>query len=272
MNRLVGHQLKVAYGKKVIIENMNIDIPDQKISAVIGPNGCGKSTLLKAMCRLIPIQDGQILLDDEDIKSTSSKEIAKKIAILPQSPTVADGLTVGELVSYGRYPYQKGFGRLTKSDLDIIDWAMKVTHTSDFKYRSINDLSGGQRQRVWIAMAIAQRTDIIFLDEPTTFLDIAHQLEVLELITELNKTYGTTIVMVLHDINQAIRFSDYIIAMKAGDVITQGDINDILTDELLKDVFNIDAKISLDELTGRHMISSYRLAEKKYNTKKRLKE
>lgn len=184
---------------------------------------------------------------------------------MPQSPEVADGLNVGELVSYGRYPYQKGFGRLDEDDIDIIDWALRVTGISEFKYRAINDLSGGQRQRVWIAMALAQKTDIIFLDEPTTFLDIEHQLEILELITELNQTQNTTIVMVLHDINQAIRFSDYIITMKQGKVITQGNIHDVLSSQLLAKVFNIDAELSMDKNTGKPMITNYQLMKRKYS-------
>ncbi|MEI3611275.1 ABC transporter ATP-binding protein [Pseudogracilibacillus sp. SO30301A] len=265
MNRLTGSGLTIAYGNKIIIENLDIDNPDKKITSIIGPNGCGKSTLLNALCRLLPIKKGKILLDGDDINSIASKEIAKKISILPQSPEVADGLSVGELVSYGRYPYQKGFGSLYEDDIDIIEWALRVTGISEFKYRAINDLSGGQRQRVWIAMALAQKTDIIFLDEPTTFLDIEHQLEILELITELNQTQNTTIVMVLHDINQAIRFSDYIITMKKGKVITQGNIDDVLSSQLLAKVFNIDAELSIDKNTGKPMITNYQLMKRKYS-------
>ena len=187
MNRLKAQQVEIGYGDHSIINNLDVEIPDGKVTSIIGPNGCGKSTLLKALSRLLTIKNGEIQLDGQNIHTQSTKEIAKKIAILPQTPEVADGLTVGELVSYGRFPHQKGFGRLSAEDKKEIDWALNVTGTSEFRHRSINDLSGGQRQRVWIAMALAQKTDIIFLDEPTTYLDISHQLEILELVQQLNK-------------------------------------------------------------------------------------
>lgn len=177
---------------------------------------------------------------------------------------MADGLTAGELVSYGRFPHQKGFGRLNEEDKKAIDWAMRVTGTIDFKHRAVKDLSGGQRQRVWIAMALAQKTDIIFLDEPTTYLDISHQLEILELVQELNAEHGTTIIMVLHDINQAIRFSDHLIAMKDGAIIKQGDTHEVLTNEILERVFNIDAELSTDPRTGKPMLVTYNLLCKHY--------
>ncbi|WP_040984248.1 ABC transporter ATP-binding protein [Oceanobacillus jeddahense] len=265
MNRLTGRDLTIAYGSKVIIENLNMEIPDKKITSIIGPNGCGKSTLLKALCRLLPIKKGKIALDGADINKSASKEIAKKIAILPQSPEVANGVTVGELVSYGRYPYQKGFGRLAPEDVEVIEWALQATDITEFKHSVINDLSGGQKQRVWIAMALAQKTDIIFLDEPTTFLDIAHQLEILELIKELNQKQHTTIVMVLHDINQAIRFSDYMITMKDGEIITQGNLPEVLSSQLLAKVFHIDAELMEDKLTGKPMIANYQLVNRKYS-------
>src|SRR5690606_11274218 len=178
--------------------------------------GCGKSTLLKAITRIISHQSGTIVLDGKNISKENTKTLAKKMAILPQSPESAAGLTVGELVSYGRFPYQNGFGRLTKHDYEVIDWALEVTGTSEFKFRPVDALSGGQRQRVWIAMALAQETDIIFLDEPTTYLDMAHQLEVLELLQKLNRKEGRPIVIGLHDRTHAARFADYIIAVKQG--------------------------------------------------------
>lgn len=265
MNRLKGEQVTIGYGDNVIVNNLDVHIPDGKITSIIGPNGCGKSTLLKALSRLLPVKNGEIKLDGENIHSHATKEIAKKIAILPQSPEVADGLTVGELVSYGRFPHQKGFGRLSAEDKKEIDWAMRVTGTYDFKLRSINDLSGGQRQRVWIAMALAQRTDIIFLDEPTTYLDISHQLEILELITQLNKEQGCTIIMVLHDINQAVRFSDHLITMKNGDIIATGETEEVLTKDILEKVFNIDVEISTDPRTGKPMLVTYDLCRKSYS-------
>ncbi|AMY05551.1 ABC transporter ATP-binding protein [Staphylococcus condimenti] len=265
MNRLNGQQVTIGYGEHVIVSDLDVEIPDGKVTSIIGPNGCGKSTLLKALSRLLSVKNGKILLDGKNIHTQSTKEIAKKIAILPQSPDVADGLTAGELVSYGRFPHQKGFGRLSTEDKEEIDWALKVTGTYDFKHRAINDLSGGQRQRVWIAMALAQKTDIIFLDEPTTYLDISHQLEILELVQELNREHGTTIVMVLHDINQAIRFSDHLIAMKGGDIVSSGETQEVLTKEILEKVFNIDAELSTDPRTGKPMLVTYDLLCKHYS-------
>ncbi|ARB39973.1 iron-enterobactin transporter ATP-binding protein [Mammaliicoccus sciuri] len=259
-----GEAISIGYGDKLIVNELNLEVPDGKVTSIIGPNGCGKSTLLKALSRILNVQTGQVLLDGKNLHSTSTKEIAKKIAILPQSPDVADGLTVGELVSYGRFPHQKGFGRLSKQDKEEIEWALNVTGTHEFKYRSINDLSGGQRQRVWIAMALAQKTDIIFLDEPTTFLDISHQLEILELVQELNREQGCTIIMVLHDINQAIRFSDHLIAMKSGKIVAQGQTEEVLTNEILEEVFNIDAELSTDPRTGKPMLVTYNLLCKHY--------
>lgn len=265
MSRLNGEQVKIGYGDTTIINNLDVEVPDGKVTSIIGPNGCGKSTLLNALSRLLSIKDGAIHLDGQSIHAQSTKEIAKKIAILPQSPEVADGLTVGELVSYGRFPHQKGFGRLTAEDKKEIDWALSVTGTSEFRHRSINDLSGGQRQRVWIAMALAQRTDIIFLDEPTTYLDICHQLEILELVQKLNKEQGCTIVMVLHDINQAIRFSDHLIAMKEGNIVANGTTQEVLTKDILEKVFNIDVVLDEDPRTGKPLLVTYDLFSKTYS-------
>lgn len=264
MTSLAGNQVTIGYGDHTIVDQLDVNIPDGKVTSIIGPNGCGKSTLLKALSRLLSIKGGEIVLDGESIHTQSTKEVAKKIAILPQSPEVADGLTVGELVSYGRFPHQKGFGRLSAEDKQQIDWALEVTGTKEFKFRSINDLSGGQRQRVWIAMALAQKTDIIFLDEPTTYLDISHQLEILELITQLNREQGCTIVMVLHDINQAVRFSDYLITMKDGQIVKDGETSDVLTEDILERVFNIDVEISTDPRTGKPMLVTYDLCKRNY--------
>lgn len=265
MNRLKAQEVEIGYGDHTIINNLDVEIPDGKVTSIIGPNGCGKSTLLKALSRLLSIKNGEIQLDGENIHTQSTKEIAKKIAILPQTPEVADGLTVGELVSYGRFPHQKGFGRLSAEDKKEIDWALSVTGTSEFRHRSINDLSGGQRQRVWIAMALAQKTDIIFLDEPTTYLDISHQLEILELVQQLNREQGCTIVMVLHDINQAIRFSDHLIAMKNGEILASGSTEEVLTKDILERVFNIDVVLSEDPRTGKPLLVTYDLFERTYS-------
>ncbi|WP_042354418.1 ABC transporter ATP-binding protein [Bacillus rubiinfantis] len=259
MVRLYTNELNIGYGERLIVKNLSVQIPDRKISTIIGPNGCGKSTLLKAITRIIPQQSGTVVLDGKDILQENTKALAKKMAILPQTPESASGLTVGELVSYGRFPYQKGFGRLTKKDMDVIDWALEVTGTGDFKYRSVDALSGGQRQHVWIAMALAQETEIIFLDEPTTYLDMAHQLEVLELLQKLNREQERTIIMVLHDLNQAARFADYIIALKDGQIVKAGNCEQVMTHEVLKKVFQIDAEIGRDPRTNKPMCMTYNL-------------
>lgn len=261
MVRLYTHQLQIGYGEQLIINDLSVEIPDKQITTIIGSNGCGKSTLLKAITRIIPHQAGSVLLDGQNISKENTKILAKKMAILPQTPESASGLSVGELVSYGRFPYQKGFGRLTKKDYEVIDWALEVTGTKDFKFRSVDALSGGQRQRVWIAMALAQETDIIFLDEPTTYLDMAHQLEVLELLQKLNVEQERTIVMVLHDLNQAARFADYIIALKDGHIVKAGDCEEVITHEVLKEVFHIDAKIGRDPRTMKPMCITYNLLQ-----------
>ena len=257
--RLYTRALNISHGDHLVIKNLDTHIPDKKITAIIGPNGSGKSTLLKAMTRLIPHQSGDIILDGKNISSEDTRTIARKMAILPQAPESANGLTVGELVSYGRFPYQRGFGRLSKRDYEVIDWALDVTGTIEFKFRSLDTLSGGQRQRVWIAMALAQETEMIFLDEPTTYLDMAHQQEVLELLQKLNIEEKRTIVMVLHDLNQASRVADYIIALKSGVIIKGGSSEEVMQQEVLKNVFNIDAEIGRDPRTNKPMCITYNL-------------
>ncbi|WEG15228.1 ABC transporter ATP-binding protein [Alkalihalophilus pseudofirmus] len=259
MTRLYTEDLRIGYGENVIVKNLSINIPDGKITTIIGPNGCGKSTLLKAITRVISSQSGNVILDGESIFTKDTKALAKQMATLPQTPESASGLTVGELVSYGRFPYQKGFGRLSKRDIEVIDWALSVTGTLEYKYRSVDALSGGQRQRVWIAMALAQETEIIFLDEPTTYLDMAHQLEVLELLQRLNHEEGRTIVMVIHDLNQAARFADHIIALKDGRIIQSGTCEDVIKNDVLKQVFGIDAVIGRDPNTNKPMCITYNL-------------
>ncbi|MBW8350055.1 ABC transporter ATP-binding protein [Bacillus sp. IITD106] len=259
MVRLYTNGLNIGYGERLIVKGISLEIPDKQITTIIGANGCGKSTLLKAITRIISHQSGTIVLDGKNISKENTKTLAKKMAILPQSPESAGGLTVGELVSYGRFPYQNGFGRLTKHDYEVIDWALDVTGTIDFKFRPVDALSGGQRQRVWIAMALAQETDIIFLDEPTTYLDMAHQLEVLELLQKLNVEQDRTIIMVLHDLNQAARFADYIIALKDGEVVKAGSCEEVISHEVLKKVFQIDAEIGRDPRTNKPMCITYNL-------------
>ncbi|WP_191557766.1 ABC transporter ATP-binding protein [Metabacillus idriensis] len=259
MVRLLTESVNIGYGERLIVKDLSVSIPDKKITTIIGPNGCGKSTLLKAITRIISLQSGDVVLDGKSISKEQTKKLAKKMAILPQTPESAAGLTVGELVSYGRFPHQKGFGRLTKEDYEVIQWALEVTGTADFKFRPVDSLSGGQRQRVWIAMALAQETDIIFLDEPTTYLDMAHQLEVLELLQTLNAEQERTIVMVLHDLNQAARFADYIIALKDGEIVKAGSCEEVISHDVLKEVFHIDAVIGNDPRTNKPMCMTYNL-------------
>lgn len=259
MNRIETKDLSICYDDHLVVDSLNLSIPEGKITSIIGPNGCGKSTVLKTIGRIIKKQKGMVYLDGEDIAKISTKEIAKKMAILPQTPTAPSGLTVKELVSYGRYPHQKGFGKLTTEDKKIVEWAITVTKLSEFQNREIDNLSGGQRQRVWIAMALAQQTDLILLDEPTTYLDMAHQLEVLELLKELNNTQKCTIVMVLHDLNLASRFSDMIVAVNGGKIKASGTPKDVITKENLKEVFQIDATIVSEPINDCPVCLTYQL-------------
>ncbi|KGA97686.1 iron-dicitrate ABC transporter ATP-binding protein [Alkalihalobacillus alcalophilus ATCC 27647 = CGMCC 1.3604] len=268
MTRLYTENLHIAYSDKAIIKDMSIEIPDHKITTIIGANGCGKSTLLKAMTRIISYQTGTVVLDGKEIVKENTKHLAQKMAILPQTQESASGLTVSELVSYGRYPHQKGYGRLNKKDLEMIDWALEVTGLQTFKYRTVDALSGGQRQRVWIAMALAQETEIIFLDEPTTYLDMAHQLEVLELLQKLNQEQGRTIVMVLHDLNQAARFADHIVALKDGEIVKSGNCEEVITQPVLEKVFNIDAVIGRDPKTNKPICLTYSLIKEEKEAEK----
>lgn len=257
--RLNINNIQVGYDDRKIVHDLSIEIPDGKITTIIGANGCGKSTLLKAITRIIPYQSGNVILDGENIQKMNTKKLAQELAILPQSPESASGLLVEELVSYGRFPYQKGFGNLSKKDKEMIDWALESTNTAEFRKRPVDALSGGQRQRVWIAMALAQETDIIFLDEPTTYLDMAHQLEVLELLQQLNERENRTIVMVLHDLNQAARFSDYMIALNTGHLIKAGTPTEVMQNDVLQKVFNIDAVIGENPRTKKPMCITYDL-------------
>ena len=262
MSRIEATDLSISYGRRPIIEGMNLTIPESKITSIIGPNGCGKSTLLKTVARIMKPLSGSILLDGKAIHKQSTKEIAKKIAILAQSPHTPDEITVKDLVSYGRSPYQKGFGQLTAKDWEMIHWALEETNLLEYADRFVHALSGGQRQRVWIAMALAQDTDILLLDEPTTYLDLAHQLDVLLVLERLNKKQGKTIVMVLHDLNHASRFSDYIVSMREGEVIKAGAPREVMTNEVLRSVFDIDAHIVEDPATKKLACLTYQLLEK----------
>ncbi|WP_147554240.1 ABC transporter ATP-binding protein [Bacillus testis] len=260
MSHIETKDLSIGYEKENVVQNLTINIPKGKITSFIGANGCGKSTILKTIARLHKPRSGSVLLDGKDIHSLSTKEIAMQMAILPQSPEAPVGMTIYELVSYGRYPYQKGMGRLTAKDKEVIEWALGVTGMSAFHDRHVDELSGGQRQRAWIAMALAQETELVLLDEPTTYLDMAHQMEVLELLNHLNQKEGRTIAMVLHDINQAVRFSDYICALKKGKVVHFGKAEEVMTKEVLLEVFGIHATIVTDPNTNKPVCLSYDLA------------
>jgi len=258
--RLHTDQLHIAYGDKEIVKNVTLNIEDGNITTIIGSNGCGKSTLLKTIARLQPSKSGTVFLDGKEIHKESTKKIAQKMAILPQAPDAPEGLTVAELVSYGRFPYQRRI-KLTEKDHQVINWALKVTGVDAFRHQVVDALSGGQRQKVWIAMALAQETDIILLDEPTTYLDLSHQLEILELLKWLNLNEKRTIVMVLHDLNHAARFADRIVAMKQGEVVKEGTAEEVITAKTLYDVFHIDAEIIMDPRTKKPMCLTYDLVD-----------
>lgn len=262
MSRLYTEGLSIGYVDRLIVEDLNLSIPQGKITALVGANGSGKSTILKTMARIMKPRNGTVFLDGKSIHSQSTKEIAKELAILPQNPVAPDGLTVFELISYGRFPHQKGFGSLTKEDKKYIEWALQVTGMVDFYDRPVDQLSGGQRQRAWIAMALAQGTDMLFLDEPTTYLDMAHQLEVLKLLEHLNEEEKRTIVMVVHDLNHATRFAQHMVAIKTGRVVCEGSPAEVMTSEVLREVFGIEADIIPDPRTGVPLCLPYELAGK----------
>lgn len=236
-------KLCVGYDEKIIVNEFDITINKGEITTIIGPNGCGKSTLLKALTRMINKKSGEVLLGDEDIAKIPSKEISKKIAVLAQQQYAPPDFKVKELVSYGRTPHQKWFQGNTTEDDSIIDWAMNCTSISHMRDRSINSLSGGEKQRAWIATALAQKPEILFLDEPTTYLDIAHQIEVMEIVKKLNRESGIGVVMVLHDITQAIDVSDRIVVIKNGIKYCEGSPKDVITSKMIKDVYNVDSDV-----------------------------
>jgi len=259
MECITAQQIDIAYDDTLIVKGLDLQIPHGQITSIIGPNGCGKSTVLKAVGRLLKTKSGIVYLNGTDIHMLSTKEVAKQMAILPQTPTAPSGLTVGQLVAYGRFPHQRGFGKLREEDKEIVAWALSVTQVTEFEHREVDTLSGGQRQRVWIAMALAQQTELILLDEPTTYLDLAHQLEVLELLFKLNRNQQVTIVMVLHDLNLAARFSDYMVAIRKGEVVEHGSPEVVMTTRTLHEVFAIDADIMIEPRTGRPVYVTYQL-------------
>lgn len=260
VSRLFANQLTIGYGVQPIIEDLSLEILDGKITALIGANGSGKSTLLKTMARIMSPEKGGVFLDGKHIAKMHTREIAKQLAILPQNPVAPEGLTVSELVSYGRFPHQKGFGTLTAEDKEIIRWAIDVTGMSAFADRQIDQMSGGQRQRAWIAMSLAQGTNILFLDEPTTYLDMAHQLEVLKLLERLNIDEGRTIIMVVHDLNHAAQYAHHVVAIKDGHIFIEGAPKEVITCDMLHNVFGIEADVINCPRTGAPLCLPYALA------------
>lgn len=244
------NQIDLGYGAKTIVKDLSLTIPTGKITAIIGPNGCGKSTLLRGISRLLKPTSGEITLDGKSIHAFPGKEFARMVGLLPQSPIAPDGITVSDLVARGRYPYQGMFKRNTAEDDRAVAWALEATNTMVLAERAVSELSGGQRQRVWIAMALAQQTDILLLDEPTTYLDLAHQVDLLDLLAELNEDRGTTMVMVLHELNLAARVADYLIAMKDGAIACQGSAENVMTSENLHQVFGLKASVHDPEKCG----------------------
>ena len=247
-------KLVSGYDNKKIIHEIDIAIPENKISVIIGANGCGKSTLLKTMAKLVKPIEGSVTLDGKAIQKYPPKELARLLGLLPQSPVVPEGITVADLVGRGRFPHQSLFSGWSKKDYEAVEEAMAFMNITEFANHDIDELSGGQRQRVWIAMALAQQTDILLLDEPTTFLDIAYQVEILDLLTNLNQKYGTTIVMVLHDINLSARYADHIFAVKNGKLLAEGNPNDVLTSELVKDVFDLNCVVINDPVSNTPLV------------------
>jgi iron complex transport system ATP-binding protein len=247
---LAADRIAAGYDGRVILQDISLEIPGNKISVIIGSNACGKSTLLKTLARLIKPVSGTITLDGRPIHSIPSKQLARIVGLLPQSPIVPEGISVADLVGRGRFPHQKLFGGWSKKDYEAVAEAMDMMNITELANANIDELSGGQRQRVWIAMALAQQTDILFLDEPTTFLDITYQVEILDLLTDLNRTFGKTIVMVLHDINLAARYADYMFAMKNGRLVAQGTPSQVITREIVKEVFGLECAVITDPVSA----------------------
>ncbi len=260
MEAIQVKDLTVAYEDKVIIENMNLSIPKGEISIIIGANGCGKSTLLKTIARILKPKKGNIFIHGKNVKESKPKALAREMAVLPQSPVCPDGLTVKELIAYGRFPHQKTMAGLSIHDNEMIEWAMKETGLTEFADRPVDSLSGGQRQRAWIAMTLAQETDLILLDEPTTYLDMSYQLEVLLLLQKLNREKKITIVIVLHELNNACRFANHIIGLKKGKVVCEGKPSDVITTASLKEIYGIDAVLQMSERGDYPICMEFELA------------
>ncbi|KFI98919.1 ABC transporter ATP-binding protein [Bifidobacterium subtile] len=250
-----AQRLELAYEGHTVVHDFDLDIPAHQVGAIIGPNGCGKSTLLKALARLLKPKSGSVLLDGKPISALPTKQVATIVGLLPQTPTAPEGITVADLIARGRYPYHGLAAGWTHEDERAMAHALAVTGLASKADRAIDELSGGQRQRAWIALTLAQETDILLLDEPTTYLDVAYQLEVLDLLGDLNQQEGVTVVMVLHDLNMAARYADWILAMKDGRKAAFGTPQEVITRTLVRDVFAVDADVSIDPATGAPFMS-----------------
>lgn len=252
--RLVVEEATIGYDGRTVFERLSTTIPDGSFTAVIGPNGCGKSTLLRGLARLLSPRGGQVHLDGRDIATVATRELAIKVGLLPQQPIAPDGITVADLIGRGRHPHQRWFRQWSSADDVAVTRAMSATGLSDLADAPVDELSGGQRQRVWIALAIAQDADVMLLDEPTTYLDLAHQLDVLCLLADINERLHRTIVLVLHDLNMAMRYAHHLIAMRDGELIAQGQPHHIVTAGLVRDVFGLEATIIIDPVTGSPLV------------------
>ncbi|MEU5693452.1 ABC transporter ATP-binding protein [Actinosynnema sp. NPDC020468] len=252
--RLEARSLTVGYGDRAVVDGLDLAVLPGTVTAVIGPNGCGKSTLLRALGRLLPARSGTVLLDGKSITTTPTREVAKVLAMLPQSPQAPEGLTVADLVARGRHPHQSWYRQWSEEDEAAVAGALEMTGMADLAERAVNELSGGQRQRAWISMALAQGTDLLLLDEPTTYLDLAHQIDVLDLVGRLHRDGGRTIVMVLHDLNLAARYATRLVAMRDGRIVAEGEPEAVLTEQTLLDVFALKAKVVPDPVTATPLV------------------
>ncbi|MFF1410439.1 ABC transporter ATP-binding protein [Streptomyces sp. NPDC058289] len=251
--RLAAKGVTVGYGDRTVIDALDVSIPPGVVTTIIGPNGCGKSTLLRTLSRLLKPTSGSVVLDGEDIARLRTRDVAKKLGLLPQAPVAPEGLTVADLVARGRHPHQSWLRQWSSDDASVVERALAMTGVADLADRPVDALSGGQRQRVWISMTLAQGTDLLLLDEPTTYLDLAHAIDVLDLVDDLHES-GCTVVMVLHDLNLAARYSDNLIVMKAGSVLAQGHPREVLTAELLLEAFGLRAMVIDDPVGDRPLV------------------
>ncbi|MGW0731306.1 ABC transporter ATP-binding protein [Streptomyces sp. NPDC002851] len=252
--RLKAEALTLAYEDRTVVHELDLAVPDGEVTVIVGPNACGKSTTLRALGRLLKPKSGSVLLDGTALAKLPTKKIAQQIGLLPQSPVAPEAITVADLVARGRQPHQHWWQQWSEADERAVTEAMARTDVADLADRSVDELSGGQRQRVWIAMALAQETELLLLDEPTTFLDISHQVEVLDLVRQLNHDKGRTVVVVLHDLNQAARYADHLVAMKAGRVVASGAPAEVVTAELVEEVFGLGCVVVPDPVTGSPLV------------------